>query len=167
MRRDDNAGGAADFAHLFDSHDVREHVAAGAAHLFGEIDAHHAQFRHLFDGLDGEVFLGVDLLGERLDFILSKLLVHFLYHLLLFGQSKIHLFILPILKQTPWRGIARARRESCYRITARPPGSWCGRRCRRRSPCRSCSPGCRRGPSCGSAGRRGTCCRRSLCRARP
>ena len=100
MGRDDDTGGAADLGHLLNGHDVGQHIAAGAADFLGEVDAHHAQLRHLLDGLNGEIFLGIDLFGERLDFVLSKLLVHFLDHLLLFGQSKIHLINLHILKQT-------------------------------------------------------------------
>ena len=94
MSRDDDTGGAADLAQLFHCHNVGQHIAACTADLSREIDAHHAQLAHLFDGLLGEVFLCVNLLCQRLDFVLSKLAVHFLHHLLLLGQSKIHRYIL-------------------------------------------------------------------------
>ena len=94
MSRDDDTGGAADLAQLLHGHDVGQHIAACTADLSREIDAHHAQLAHLFDGLLGEVFLCVNLLCQRLDFVLSKLAVHFLHHLLLLGQSKIHRYIL-------------------------------------------------------------------------
>ena len=90
MGRQDNTGGAADLGQLLDSHNVGQHVAACTADLFGEVDAHHAQLRHFFDGFLGEIFLSIDLFGEGLDFVFSKLLVHLLDHLLLFRQSKIH-----------------------------------------------------------------------------
>ena len=100
MGRQDNTGGAAYLGHFLNGHNVGQHIAACTADLFGEVDAHHAQLSHLLDGLFGEVFLSVDLLGQGLDFVFSKLLVHLLDHLLLFRQSKIHLVNLHILKQT-------------------------------------------------------------------
>src|SRR5699024_756556 len=59
--RQDHAGGATDLAHLLNGHDVAQHVASGAAHAGGEINAHHPQLAHLLDGLFGEVFFGVHL----------------------------------------------------------------------------------------------------------
>ena len=94
MSRNDDTGGAANLAQLFHSHDVGQHIAAGTAHRSGEIDAHHAQLAHLLDGLLGEVLFCIDLLGQGLDFVFSKLAVHLLHHLLLLGQSKIHRYIL-------------------------------------------------------------------------
>ena len=177
MSRDDDTGGAADLAQLFHCHDVGQHIAACTADLSREIDAHHAQLAHLFDGLLGEVFLCVNLLCQRLDFVLSKLAVHFLHHLLLLGQSKIHRYILLTglfsftgiarCKQIPPGRFPRSREKCLSELTAGQQGSWCGLRCKRRSPYRSCSPDCRRAPSCESAGRHGTCCRRSRCTARP
>src|SRR5699024_6129679 len=115
----------------------------------------------------GEILLGVHLLGQGLDFVLSKLLVHFLYHLLLLGQSKIHnatSYVIEaagaaarpaLLKQSPPAAGSHAgsRRNLYPCVTAGPPGSWCGQRCRRRSRGRTCSPDGRRGPSCAAAGR--------------
>ena len=94
VSRNDDTGGAANLAQLFHSHDVGQHIAAGTAHRSGEIDAHHAQLAHLLDGLLGEVLFCIDLLGQGLDFVFSKLAVHLLHHLLLLGQSKIHRYIL-------------------------------------------------------------------------
>src|SRR5699024_12798794 len=65
------------------------------AHSGGKIEAHHPQLAHLLDGLFGEVFFGVHLLCQGLDFILSELAVHLLRHELLLGQSKIHQCFLP------------------------------------------------------------------------
>ena len=90
MGGQDNTCGAADLGQLLDSHDVGQDVAACTADGLREVDAHHAQLSHLLDGLLGEVLFRVDLLGEGLDFVFSKLLVHLLDHLLLFRQSKIH-----------------------------------------------------------------------------
>ena len=94
MSRDDDTGGAADLAQLFHCHDVGQHIAAGTADRGGEINTHHAQLAHLLDGLFGEVLFCINFLSQRLDFVLSKLAVHFLHHLLLLGQSKIHRYIL-------------------------------------------------------------------------
>ena len=96
MGRQDNTCGAANLAHFLNSHHVGEHIAACAADLFGEVNAHHAQLCHLFNGLFGEIFLRVNLFGKGFDFVLSKFFVHFLYHSLLLGQSKIHNGILLI-----------------------------------------------------------------------
>ena len=57
-------------------------VAAGAAQLFGEVNTHHAQLSHFLDSLFGEAFLLVNFLRQRLDFVLSELLEHFLCHCL-------------------------------------------------------------------------------------
>ena len=140
------------------------------------------QLFFLFDCLFGELLFCIYFLSQILVLVFSKLAVHFLHHLLLLGQSKIHRYILltglvfhrpgaccgePGLQTNSSRPLSPQPGEMFSRITADRPGSWCGLRCKRRSPCRSCSPGCRRGPSCGSAGRHGTCCRRSRCTARP
>ena len=93
MGRKDHGCGAADFRHFFDGHHIRKHVTAGSAVLLREVNAHHAQFCHLFDGFHREHFFGIHLFCQRLDFIFSKFAVHLLRHLLLFGQVKIH-FIL-------------------------------------------------------------------------
>ena len=119
MGRQDNTGGAADLGHFLNGHNVGQHIAACTADLFGEVDAHHAQLCHLLDGLFGEVLLSVDLLGEGLDFVFSKLLVHLLDHLLLLRQSKIHLINLHILKQTqPGAVLHCARRVGWFNYRA-------------------------------------------------
>ena len=96
MGGQDNTCGAADLGQLLDSHDVGQDVAACTADGLREVDAHHAQLSHLLDGLLGEIFLRVNLFGKGFDFVLSKFFVHFLYHSLLLGQSKIHNGILLI-----------------------------------------------------------------------
>ena len=171
MSGDDDTGGATDLAQLLHCHDVGQHIAACTADRGGEVNAHHAQLAHLLDGLFGEVLFCINLLSQGLDFVFSKLTVHLLHHLLLLGQSKIHRYILLTglfsftgiarCKQIPPDRFPRSREKCLSEFTAGQQGSWCGLRCKRRSPCRSCSPGCRRGPSCGSAGRRDTCCRQS------
>ena len=110
--RQDNTGRAANLGHFLNRHDVGQHVAACTANGLREINAHHAQLSHLLNGLFGEVLLRVDLLGQGLDFVLSKLLVHLLDHLLLFRQSKIHYLILPISTNAARHGARRARRVS-------------------------------------------------------
>ena len=90
----DNSGGAADLSQLFHTHSVSQNVAAGAAVLLGEVDAHHAQLSHLLDGLHGEALFLIDLLGQGLDLVLGELAVHLADHLMLFRQVKIHLFVL-------------------------------------------------------------------------
>ena len=88
---DDNAGGAADLAHLLDGHDIGQNVRAGAAVLLGEIDAHHPQLRHLLDGFLGERLVLVHPLGQGLDFIFGEVTVHLAEHFLLSGKVQIHL----------------------------------------------------------------------------
>ena len=90
----DDGGGAAHLGQLLHAHGVGQHVAAGAAVLLGEVDAHHAQLGHLLHGLHGEALLLVDLLGQRLDLGLGELAVHLADHLLLFRQVKIHFAVL-------------------------------------------------------------------------
>ena len=61
--RHDNTSGAADLGQLLNAHSVGQHIAAGAAVLLGEVDAHHAQLAHLLDGLHGEALFLIELLG--------------------------------------------------------------------------------------------------------
>ena len=63
-----NAGGAADLGELFDSHDIGEDIAAGAAVLFGEVDTHHTELSHLFDGFFGEALFLIYLGSQGLYF---------------------------------------------------------------------------------------------------
>ncbi len=93
----DDGSGAADLGQLLHAHGVGQHIAAGAAVLLGEVDAHHAQLGHLLDGLHGEALLLVDLLSQRLDFVLGEFAVHLAEHLLLFCQMKIHIPFTPFL----------------------------------------------------------------------
>ncbi len=94
---DDNGGGAAHLGQLLHAHGVGQHIAAGAAVLLGEVDAHHAQLAHLLHGLHGEALFLVDFLGQRLDLVLGELAVHLADHLLFFRQVKIHFSVLLVL----------------------------------------------------------------------
>ena len=96
MGGDDDGGGAADLGQLLNAHGIGQHIAAGAAVLLGEVDAHHAQLGHLLDGLHGEALFLVELLGQGLDFGLGKFAVHLADHLLLSSQMKIHFSVLLI-----------------------------------------------------------------------
>ena len=93
----DDGGGAAHLGQLLHTHGIGQHIAAGAAILLGEVDAHHAQLGHLLHGLHGEALLLVQLLGEGLDLSFREFAVHLADHLLLFRQMKIHFFVLLIL----------------------------------------------------------------------
>ena len=86
----DNSSGAADLGQLFHAHGIGQDIAAGTAVLLGEVNAHHAQFRHLLDGLHGEALFLIDLLSQRLDLVLGEFPVHLAEHLLLVCQMKIH-----------------------------------------------------------------------------
>ena len=86
----DNSSGAADLGQLFHAHGIGQDVAAGAAVFLGEVNAHHAQLRHLLDGLHGEALFLIDLLSQRLDLVLGEFPVHLAEHLLLVCQMKIH-----------------------------------------------------------------------------
>ena len=90
-------GGAADLGQLLHAHGVGQNVAAGAAVLLGEVNTHHPQLGHLFDGLHGEPLLFVDLLSQRLHFVLGEFTVHLPEHLLLVCQMKIHIPLTPFL----------------------------------------------------------------------
>ena len=127
-----NAGGAADLGELFDSHDIGEDIAAGTAVLFGEVDTHHTELSHLFDGFFGEALFLIYLGSQGLYFILGKLTVHLLHHGLLSGEFEIH-------------------NRSSLSLT------FCNRRNQRRSFC----PACRREPSCAAGGEDDTYRRRS------
>ena len=87
---DDDSGGAADLGQLLHAHGVGQDVAACAAVLPGEVNAHHAQLRHLLHGFHGEALFLVNLLGQGLDLVLGKLTVHLTEHQLLIGKMKIH-----------------------------------------------------------------------------
>ena len=63
VRRDDDRGGAADLRQFLDAHGVGKNVTAGAAVFLREVNAHHAELGHLFDGLHGEALFLIDLLG--------------------------------------------------------------------------------------------------------
>ncbi|SCI85313.1 Uncharacterised protein [uncultured Blautia sp.] len=95
--RNDNSSGAADLGQLLHAHGVGQNVAAGAAVLLGEVNTHHPQLGHLLDGLHGEPLLFVDLLSQRLHFVLGEFTVHLPEHLLLVCQMKIHIPLTPFL----------------------------------------------------------------------
>ena len=66
MSGNDNGSGAADLGQLLHAHGVGQNVAAGAAVLLGEVNAHHAQLSHLLDGLHGEALFLIELLARGL-----------------------------------------------------------------------------------------------------
>jgi hypothetical protein len=96
--RHDDRGGAADLGQLLHAHGIGENVAAGAAVLLGEVNAHHAQLCHLLHGLHGEALFLVDLLGQGFDLVLGELAVHLTEHQLLIGKMKIHTLYTPLLR---------------------------------------------------------------------
>ena len=96
MGGDHDSGGAADLGQLLNAHGIGQHIAAGAAVLLGEVDAHHTELGHLLHGLHGEALLLVQLLGEGLDLSFREFAVHLADHLLLFRQMKIHFSVLLI-----------------------------------------------------------------------
>ena len=63
MSGNDDRGGAADLRQLLNAHGIAQNVAARAAILLGEVNAHHAELGHLFDGLHGEALLLIELLS--------------------------------------------------------------------------------------------------------
>ena len=94
MRGNDNSRGTADLCQLFNAHGIGKDVTAGAAVLLGEVNTHHAELGHLFDGLHGEALFLIDFLSQGLDFGLCKVTVHFPDQQMLFGQMKIHSLLL-------------------------------------------------------------------------
>ena len=63
MGRNNDCGGAADLRELFHAHSVAENIAARAAVLLGEVNTHHAELGHLFDGLHGEALFLIEFLS--------------------------------------------------------------------------------------------------------
>ena len=63
MSGDDDRGGAADLRQLLNAHGIAQNVAARAAILLGEVNAHHAELGHLFDGLHGEALFLIEFFG--------------------------------------------------------------------------------------------------------
>ena len=91
----DDGRGAAHLGHLLHRHHVGQVIGPRPAVLLGQINAHHAQLGHLFDGLLRETLLLVHIRGDGLDLILREILEQLLEHCLLFGQFKIHVFLPP------------------------------------------------------------------------
>ena len=67
------ANGGVDPRELLDRDRVGERVAARAAPLLGERDAHQAELGQLRDELVGEAVLAVELLGDGRDSLLGEL----------------------------------------------------------------------------------------------
>ena len=63
MSGNDDRGGAADLRQLLNAHGIAQNVAARAAILLGEVNAHHAELGHLFDGLHGEALFLIEFFG--------------------------------------------------------------------------------------------------------
>ena len=59
----DNSGGAANLSELLHAHGITENIAAGAAVLLREVNTHHAELGHLFDGLHGEALFLIEFLS--------------------------------------------------------------------------------------------------------
>ena len=59
----DNSGGAANLSELLHAHGITENIAAGAAVLLREVNTHHAELGHLFDGLHGEALFLIEFFG--------------------------------------------------------------------------------------------------------
>ena len=90
MRRKGNGSGGADLGHFFNCHGIGQDICASAAVFLGEIQAHHAQLGHLLDRFLGEALLFIDLCCNGLDFIFSKLTIHFAEQLMFSINDKIH-----------------------------------------------------------------------------
>ena len=63
MGGNDNSGGAANLSELLHAHGITENIAAGAAVLLREVNTHHAELGHLFDGLHGEALFLIEFLS--------------------------------------------------------------------------------------------------------
>ena len=63
MGGNDNSGGAANLSELLHAHGITENIAAGAAVLLREVNTHHAELGHLFDGLHGEALFLIEFFG--------------------------------------------------------------------------------------------------------
>ena len=61
--RNNDRGGAANLSELLHAHSIAENIAAGAAVLLGEVNTHHAELGHLFDGLHGEALFLIEFLS--------------------------------------------------------------------------------------------------------
>ncbi len=91
MSGDDDGGSSANLGQLLHAHGIGENVAAGAAILLGEINAHHAELCHFLHGFHGKTLFLVKLLCQRLYFSFGKFAVHLTEHQLLVRQMKIHI----------------------------------------------------------------------------
>ena len=88
MGGEDYAGGGADLGELLHSQDVAYLVNAAAAVLLRDGQAHHAQLRHLPDGLGRKALGLVKLLGQGLYLVLGKFAERLLQLDVLLGEIK-------------------------------------------------------------------------------
>ena len=74
--RHDDAGGGAHAGEFLDSHRVHLVGAALSAVLYGNRNAHHAEFAELLHGLDRKFLFFVNFRSQRLDFVHCKFANH-------------------------------------------------------------------------------------------
>ena len=90
MRRDRDRDGRVDARQLLDRDRVRDRVAAGAAVLLGDREAHEAELAELGDELVREAAGQVELLGDRLDALSRERPNRVANQLLLGSQVEVH-----------------------------------------------------------------------------
>ena len=90
VRRDRDADRRVDPRELLDRERVRERVAAAAAVLLGERDAHQPELAELRDDLVREALLAVELLGDRRDLLPREVAHGRLDQLLLVAEVEVH-----------------------------------------------------------------------------
>ena len=90
VRRDGDRDGRVDPRQLLDRERIGDRVAAGAAVLLGDRQAHHSELAELRDELVREARLPVELLRHRSDLLACELAHRVAYELLLLGQVEVH-----------------------------------------------------------------------------
>ena len=111
VRRDGDRDGGVDPRQLLDRDRVGERVAAGAAVLLRDRDAHEPELGHALDDLVREAVLGVELLGDRGDLRLGELAHGAPEQLVLVGQ---------VVAQAVAHGVEREAASSATRRTPKP-----------------------------------------------
>ena len=103
VRRDRDRDGGVDARQLLDCDRVRDRVAAGAAVLLGDRQAHQPQLGELGDELVREAVLAVELLGDRRDLRLGELADGAADQLLLVRELEVQATSLPssAMSRTP------------------------------------------------------------------
>ena len=88
--RHDHPGGGACLGDLNHSQDIGDIVHPCTAVFLWDGDSHEAQFSHFLTQLCGVFFCFVKHCCHGFNLVFRKALAHLLYHLLLFGQLKVH-----------------------------------------------------------------------------